>query len=239
MNVKQPSRISQEVILPPEDGAVSIWAEVSANDENGISIDGIQKGDTISIEHMSGQCSFSGSGTDIALSVVAVTLALGEDGSQNADVDATATLEALDNELKKIKSNQGDLGSKIRDAWGEKGDSGGKFAKEEGGIVVCMPGTAGSVKSTEDYWLKSEAENKGRGPEYYKPAFAEQDCWFPSRKGTQKLSEVASKNGVVTIHAWDYKFNDNKGVYTIKIVVTRSKNSANHRKLLNAAKKLL
>ena len=174
--------------------SVSFWAEISANDDTGVSVDGVQAGDVIKIETVTGICSFDGDRLEQVTSVIGLVSSI-----------ATGGLGALFKQMSKKLPVDENLGSKRRNGFGM--DDNQKYTEKEGGIVVCMPAAVG-VNPMEPAGLSPKTGMRISNPPYY----------FP-RHGHREF--VAAESGVIVILAFDKNYEDNAGIYEVKFTITR------------------
>ena len=203
----------------------TLWAQISAADPHGISVDNVRDEDKLTIETLSGVAYFSGkSGWWQVLSAVyKVTAGVVPTGSISAHV-ITAISETLpgDGEDEEITK-----ASKPRDAYGRKLDDNlGQFAEGEGGIVICMPVAGGPMYAHDaNHFTKMghatpptgqpvRNDRRGMKRESEMPG----KC-FPATRGTTTYTVRGS--GVLHIYAFDDNYRDNAGSYEIKFRIER------------------
>ncbi|MCY3842715.1 MAG: hypothetical protein OXH69_04155 [Acidobacteria bacterium] len=124
--------------LQPGD-SVSFWAEISGNDDSGLSVDGVREGDQIVIEDGSGTCAFEDNRLDVVVSLVASAAEVLKPAwkSQVSDMRRALT-----------DKSRGTNGGKKRDACGQGIGGDGNYAEKEGGLVVCLPSRGATRRST-------------------------------------------------------------------------------------------
>lgn len=190
---------------------------VATNDDLGIFIDGLRYGDRISIESASGTASFSTEydwGNILGASITAV---LGR-GAEILDKTFTAgQFSGLIKDGEKFMQDQfkdKKKPGKVRDAFGVDPGSQHK-AKQEGGVLVCLPGNFGASYSSNnrDYWIKEPGDR-------YDIAVPPQvqDGFFVRRNANHNTRYIRQQQkGQVVILAWDHKFKDNVGYYKMAV----------------------
>ena len=200
---KTTSRINLEEAGPDIEltgnGPWTIWAWINAADDHGIQISGVQKGDDLKIELISGIGYFAGaSGWWRALSIA---IEVGTTGiSPKGNLASKIAAKGLEGVNKVVPKDE--KASKPRDGYGEKLDGNGK-AREEGGIVICPPITGGPKYAAE------RPDSGGKG---------QHGCFFPTRNNRSvKIEEP----GVVSIVAFDSKYADNAGRYEVRLDIQR------------------
>ena len=180
-------------------GPWTIWAWINAADDHGIQISGVNVGDKLRIELISGIGYFAGaSGWWRALSIaIEVGKTVINPTSNLASKIAAKGLEGVNKVVPKDEK-----ASKPRDGYGEKLDGAG-MAQEEGGIVICPPITGGPKYAVE------RPAGGGKG---------QHGCFFPTRNNREVEIE---ENGVLSIVAFDSKYADNAGRYEVRLNITR------------------
>ena len=116
-------------------GTREFWALVSATDGSGIAIDNVKANDQLQIIDASGICSFSKGKAKLVRSIVTVAAKVAADAA-GIGLWKTAT-DSMRAELD--KHGDDDSAAKRRDAFGREIGGGGDVAKEEGGLIVCLP----------------------------------------------------------------------------------------------------
>ena len=210
------------VALTDAGGDAAIWANVSANDDHGISVQGINKGDTVKIESITGLAWFEDqpahsrifsaifAGFGIATAVAPTNTLLSALSGQ--EIQAAGGLIARNTDSE-------DHASKQRDGYGrnEKGD----FTTKEGGILVCMPSAHGPMYAYDDNYLRGTDPDKGR-LKVQTSKNMRGKCHFPNRMPGGKLEWVAKKAGVLHVLAFDSEYRDNAGSYAIRFRIIRA-----------------
>ena len=199
---------------------VTIWANISANDDSGVSVQGIQEGDSITIENIAGIGWFSDqSGLEIFLStvhtlsdVVKAAAPAGSVVSSIADQTKAFTTQGEEKDV--------DAGGKPRDGYGK--DMDGDFATDEGGIVVCMPSAHGPMYANDDNHLDSDAQSEGRLEKHVSTEMNGR-CFFPARVDDGTMGKSAKEPGALYILAFDSEYGDNAGSYQVKVRIIRSR----------------
>lgn len=203
--------------------AFKLFASISATDDVGIIIDNVLPGDQIFVYDASGISSFRSSSMKLIKGVIGIANAIGTKALVYASDGAAAPFtKAWNSALKTIGDAVGDSDIKHsrRDAYGLDPGT-GKYAKDEGGLIVCMPKAKGAVYSSKDYRLSGDTKNKGRKTKYYPKKANEKNIWWPCNVDGGKMSGTAEIAGAAHILAFDNKFTDNAGSYTIGFIVVR------------------
>lgn len=211
----QDNKFGPDVVLHEKSTEWTIWALINVADEHGISVDDVKKGDTLTIEAISGIGYFEKhSGWWKVLSTVyKISGAFVPTGSAPANVITALSEGTLPGDG---RSDDDHGQSKPRDGYGRKLDDGGKFAEEEGGIVVCMPQASGPMyahsgnhfKNDEDRSIQNLVDNSEM----------KNNCFFPTR-AREEISLEA--DGILYIYAFDSNYRDNAGSYEVKFRIER------------------
>ena len=195
-----------DIVFDPGDetaGTREFWALVSATDGSGIAIDSVEAGDELRIIDASGICSFSRGKAKLVRSIVTVAANVAADAA-GIGLWKTAT-DSVRTELD--KHGDDDAAAKRRDAFGQEIGGGGDVAKEEGGLIVCLPPATGMVYSNG----KVRRGDSKKQP----PAGA-----FFLERGNERPTTIP-RAGVIRIGVFDSNFKDNAGCYEIKFSLTR------------------
>jgi hypothetical protein len=225
--------IASQLVLPDKvDGknpqAFKLSVSIPANDDTGVMIDNVMKGDRIYIYDASGICSFKSAKMKRIKSIVRIANVVAEGILLAATEGAAAPAIPLWNTaLKEIGNAVGDSDIKHsrRDAYGQ--DPGTEdYGKNEGGLIVCMPESKGAVYATDKFHFHDGAKQEGRLYKYYSQAAKDSNVLFPcnhknEKKDGGRLSATASVHGAIHVLAFDSNFDDNAGAYNVSLVVIR------------------
>ena len=209
-----------DIVLNETSNKWTIWASINTADDHGISVENVKDGDVLTIEAISGVGYFAGqTGWWKVLSAIyKVSGAFVPTASETANVITAFSAATAPGDGK----GDDDYGrSKPRDGYGRKLDDDGKFAKEEGGIVVCVPKASGPMyahggnhfengESRSAQNLKENSEMKN-------------NCFFPTRAREEIGVEG---DGVLYIYAFDRNYRDNAGNYEVRFRIERRALSA-------------
>ena len=212
----QDNKFGPDVVLDEKSTEWTIWAVINTADEHGISVENIKDGDTITIEYISGIGYFGGhSGWWKVLSTVyKIGGAFIRTDSVPANIITALSEETLPGAG---KGDDDHRQSKPRDGYGRKLDDGGNFAKEEGGIVVCVPQAGGPMYAHSGNHFKNEKarsiDNLKKGSEM------KGNCFFPTRAREKRALKAG---GILYIYAFDRNYRDNAGSYEVKFRIERS-----------------
>lgn len=203
--------------------AFKLWSRIPANDQNGITIDNVMKGDEIHIYYASGIASFKDTNMKMVKSIVGIANAIAEDVLLYAtEGEAAPFLLQWNKYYKEIGDAVGDSNIKHarRDQFGEDPGT-GDFGKEEGGLIVCMPESKGTIYASDRFYFSSKAKSEGRKYEYYSDEAKRLNVLFPSNSAGGRTSATATIGGAVNVLAFDSKFTDNAGDYVVGILIIR------------------
>jgi len=203
--------------------AFKLWACISATDETGVIIDNVMAGDEVIVYDASGIASFKEANMAIVKGVVGMAnaiaggvLVFATDGAAAPFVDSWN--KAVDNIGKAVGDGKMKYGN--RDMYGRDPGT-GDYAKDEGGLIVCMPESKGPIYATDDYHLTGDTKNHGRKYEYYSSKAKAANLFYPCNVSGGLMQATAGVAGAVHILAFDSKFTDNCGSYTVGIIVLR------------------
>lgn len=199
-----------DAVFDPKDSQpVEFWAEISATDDSGVSVDGIKKGDEFRIIEISGMCSFAKGKSRLILSIVTTVAGAFLGGGTTAWQSAISSMRK---DLDKHAKDSGTAGKK-RDGYGlEAGEA--SHAENEGGIIICLPSSGGLRYYGDVRRVKKDIGQVQAG-----------GWFFPSRDRVQKPYSIET-DGVLRIGAFDSHHNDNAGSYEVKFSITRPRASA-------------
>ena len=204
------------VFKPQGNGPHEFWAEISATDDSGVSVDNLKEGDELRIIEISGVCSFAKGKSGLILSIIAAAsdVALGGAGAAAWKTAVSSMRKDLDKHMAADAGTDDKDGGKKRDGYGQEVGGGGNYAKNEGGIIVCLPRAGGVVYSSE----KVRRNSTGRRSN------AQRWWFFPTRSDFGKPWGIGHE-GVLRIAAFDSNYNDDAGSYEIKFSITRPQNA--------------
>ena len=187
---------------------------VNAADPLGVSIDGLQAGDTVQIMSASGVASFSeDKGNPLASSIVGLvatgaSVAATALGAPEVVPVITAAEKFAQDQFKATNAK-----TKRRDTFGVDPGSGHK-ARQEGGLLVCLPEAGGAGYSGDgdhkNRWIKGDGvRTDDKLPAHLYGSF------FPRQGETAHNTRVVRQSGQMYLVPWDWKFEDNAGFYKV------------------------
>jgi hypothetical protein len=194
---------------------------INAADPLGVSIEGMQAGDQVQVLSASGIASFSqDKGNPLASSIVGLVAAgakvvVGAEGAPEVApaIDAAETFAKEQFKATNAKT-------KRRDAFGVEPSSGSK-AREEGGLLVCLPEAGGTFYSGDgdhkDRWVKGD----GVRSDEHLPAHFNYTAFFPRQGFGEHNTRTVQQDGPMYVLAWDWKFEDNAGFYKVFVKLTK------------------
>ncbi|MCP3942967.1 MAG: hypothetical protein GY710_15980 [Desulfobacteraceae bacterium] len=205
----------------------ALWAYVSANDDKGLIIDGIEKGDTFHIENASGIASFDKTSLDFVAGIIAVANAITKTGLEVLTEGSSTVFNGVFDEAAKTLEQQFS-GKEIkhcrRDAYGQDPGT-DDYAKNEGGLIICMPKAHGALYATDgNRFQNNDVHDKGRLTKYYSKNVKNMNSFFPCTRSGGQMKGVADTDGSINILSFDQNFEDNCGYYELKISVVRGGN---------------
>ena len=197
--------------------AVLMVLFVNAANPNGIAIDGLKSGDRLTILAASGLASFAKDKGDPKWGgIVALLAAGGKAVLKKTDNPEFVPVVDAGNAFAQqyFKAPTGtDAEIKVRDAFGVDPGSGHK-ARAEGGVIVCMPQQFGAAYSGdedhEDRWIKKPGDRYDSN----RPRQA-LGSFFIRQGAPSGNARICTADGRAFVLAWDAKFPDNKGFYTV------------------------
>jgi hypothetical protein len=222
-----PEGFGSRIVWDRCDDQVLLLLVVNASNNIGIPIENVRKGDQILLGPASGLATFSKDKGNPRLAGVVGVLAKGAvvAGSALGCPECAPIIEAANafaqNEFKAPKE---DAERKPRDAYG-KIPGKKEFARQEGGLIICMPEADGLVTSGDgdntDLWIRKPGIRSDKNvPDHAKA------CYFPIRSNplhnTRKVRKDGSPPSVVFVGAWDHKFGDNKGFYILYLKIEKA-----------------
>lgn len=195
---------------------ISLVLFVNTADPTGVSIRNLEADDVVNVTEMAGMASFDADkGNTKPYSIAAVILATGE---AIAEVTDYGPFRGPINELEDIARQAfgaDKMLGKVRDAFGVS-ESGGHKARQEGGILVTLPGAMGPYTSGEDekLWIQGDGERTDQN----RPAHVEFG-FFPTRDANHNRRAVGGR-GALFVTAWDWRYTDNAGFYKVFMTIT-------------------
>ncbi len=230
-----PKRSSLTIVggagLPKEFGVGFTWDRadqqallvmfINAADPLGVSIDGLKAGDHLHVLSATGIASYSeDKGNPTASSIVGLVakganIALAAAGAPEAAPLVNAAEEFAQEQFKATN-----VKTKRRNAFGVDPGSGHK-ARQEGGLLVCLPEAGGIFYSGDgshkDRWIKEGGDRSDTN----RPAHVV-GCFFPKQGENSHNNRIVRQDGQAYVTAWDWKFEDNAGFYKAFVKLTRA-----------------
>ena len=202
--------------------AVLCCLYINAADPNGILIQGLRKGDTVSVISASGMASFANEMGNPFFGGLVTVMAAGDNVILNA-FDLESLADVIDageafalryfGQPEESEDETRAVDCKLRDAYGVTNT--GRLAQQEGGILVCLPEQGGTVYSSETCerrWLKSACVRcDDSRPAHALGSFFARPC-HTSGNVNQRTCVT---DGDACVIAWDGRYSDNKGFYKV------------------------
>jgi hypothetical protein len=189
---------------------------INAADPLGVSIDGLKAGDQVQVMSAAGIASFSkDKGNPLASSIVGLVAAGGNVALSAAGLPEVTPIlnaaEAFAKDQFKATGNKREL----RDAYGAIPNSGGK-AREEGGILVCLPESGGPFYSGDDDHKNRWVQGSGDRTDDKLPGHIF-GAFFPRQGFADHNTRIAQQDGQMYVVPWDWAFDDNAGYYKVYV----------------------
>jgi|GEM_PF-2994426 len=198
---------------------------VNAAQMDGVSIAGAQTGDRLEILDVSGVASFTKDKGNPLAAGISTLVAVGANAGLVAfgQAELVPVVTAADAFAQKQFKATG-VKHKRRDGFGLDPGTGHR-ARQEGGVIVCMPGagTTGTLysgnSSHKNRWIK---KNERRFDAIRPQHVARANGFFLVRGSTQQSRRrIQTDDHLITFLAWDHKFEDNAGYYRLLVKLTR------------------
>ena len=209
------------------DDQILLLLVVNASNSIGIPIENVLKGDQILLGPASGNATFSKDTGNPRLAGLVGVLAKGAvvAGTAAGCPECAPVFNAANSFAQnEFKAPKEDAERKPRDAYG-KIPGKKEFARQEGGLIICMPEADGLVSSgdgdNEDLWIRKPGIRSDKNvPDQAKA------CFFPIRSNalhnTRRVRLTGSPPSVLFVGAWDHKFADNKGFYILYLKIEKA-----------------
>lgn len=210
--------------LPPGFGSGFTWDRaqdeallvmfINAADAMGVSIDGLQAGDQVEILSASGIASYSeDKGNPLASSIVGLVATGAKVATTAGGVPEAIPLIDAAEKFAQDQFKATNAKNKRRNAFGVDPGSGHK-ARQEGGLLVCLPEGGGAYYSGNgdhrERWLKGD----GVRTDDHLPAHVF-GSFFPRQGEKVHNTRTVRQSGQMFVLAWDWKFEDNAGFYKV------------------------
>ena len=197
--------------------SISLVLFVNAADPTGVSISNLEANDEVNVTDMAGLAAFDADkGNSAAHSIVGLLLSTGEAIAEHTGHGAfNGPIEDLEAIARQAFGANNPVG-KVRDAFGVAEDGNHK-ARQEGGILVTLPGAIGPYRSGEDEKLWIQGDGERTDPN--RPGHVEFG-FFP-RRDPRHNRRKAGRPGRMFVTAWDWRYTDNAGYYKVFLTITR------------------
>lgn len=238
------SVITQVGVQPEGFGASLVWDRgskevlvimfLNAADAGGISIHGLQKGDQIEVLAIAGLSSFSDGRSSPEASLIGLA-DIG--GSVVAGIYAPELIPLIKEASSFAKKHFIEADAKRRDGYGQMAGK-DEYARQEGGILVCLPESGGPYYSGNwlngQRWVKKHttkisghtvAHSKLGRTDSVRPNHVNYG-FFPirhlqPRENSLHNTRTLTSSGTVYVVSWDHKFKDNTGHYKLEMRIRR------------------
>jgi len=195
---------------------------INPADPLGISIDGLQAGDKVQVVSASGLASYStDTGNQLASSIVGLVatganILITAGGAPEVKPLIDAAESFAKDQFKATHAKH-----TLRDAFGVEPSTGLK-AREEGGLLVCLPEAGGTFYSGDgdhkDRWIKADGV---RTDDHLPAHIPTGQAFFPVQGNPDFNTRTVQQSGQMYVLAWDWKFDDNAGFYKVFVKLTK------------------
>jgi hypothetical protein len=203
-----------------KDNEILLVMFINAADPFGVSIDGVQAGDQVQVMTASGIASYSSDkGNPTASSIIGLVAAganvlLSAEGAPEVAPVIDAAQKFAQDQFKATNAK-----TKRRDAFGVDPSSGLK-AREEGGLLVCLPEAGGTYYSGDGDHKNRWIQGNGVRTDDHLPAHIF-GAFFPIQGDPGQNTRIMQQSGQMYIIPWDWQFDDNAGFYKVFVKLTK------------------
>lgn len=202
----------------PEDAGLALLAFVAAGDLGGIMIQGVKATDTIEFVSADGIASFSEETNNGGVaSFIGILEAGANVAASSFGAPELAPVISAAAEFAKSRYREEKVKTKRRDPFGVDPGTGHK-ARQEGGVLVCLPEARGAYYSGNGDHKERWIQEPGTRDLAHRPAHVEHGFFLERNSSNQY---TASLDGSIFIVPWDHKFEDNFGSYRLQILLRR------------------
>ncbi len=212
-----PDGFGKTVLWDPSDGDLALIVFLSAADPLGVMISGVKKTDSIEFVQAAGLASFAEDTENEGVGAFIGLVAAGSKATATA-FGAPQAVPIIDAaaEFAKSRFKEKQVRTKCRDPFGVDPASGHK-ARQEGGLLISMPEAGQNFYSGngdhKERWIKEP----GTRDDAHRPAHVKNAFFLRTGRDTR----TATRDGDLTIYAWDHAFADNFGFYRLHILMHR------------------
>lgn len=187
---------------------------LNAADSLGVSIEGVQAGDQVQFLGASGVASFSeDKGDPLASSIVALIAAGAKVAADEENAPEVKPLIDAAEQFAKDQFKATNAKNKRRDAFGVDPASGLK-AREEGGVLICMPEAGGTFYSGDSDHKSRWIQGDGVRSDDHLPSHVA-GGFFPLQGRLDHNTRTAEQTAPMFVLPWDWNFDDNAGFYKV------------------------
>jgi hypothetical protein len=218
---EQPQGFGKGFVWDRKDEQILLVLFINAADPLGISISGVQTGDTIQVTSAAGIASYTeDKGNPLASSLVGLIgagakVGLGLGGFPEAAPFVDAAESFAKDQFKATNAKH-----KLRDSFGVDPGSGHK-ARQEGGVLISMPEASGPYYSGDgdhkNRWIKAPGDRTDTNRPVHVVA-----GFFPRQSDSLHNTRPITGNGQVYVTPWDWQFDDNAGYYKVFVLLNRA-----------------
>lgn len=197
------------------DRELALMVFINSADPMGVGVLGVNATDRFELVAAVGHASFSQETENEGISSAIGIVAAGANLTASAfGFPEAAPLIGAAERFAQDQYKEKEVKTKVRDAYGEEPRTKHK-ARQEGGVLICMPGARGVYTSGEDekFWVKKPGNriNANRPDHVKKAVFI--------RRGMGPVTSTDA--GELFMLAWDHNFSDNVGFYKLHVLMKR------------------
>ncbi|MBI5031359.1 MAG: hypothetical protein HZB51_12590 [Chloroflexi bacterium] len=208
-----PNGFGKQIDWDSGDAEIALVIFLNAADPLGVTISSVRAADTIEFVFAGGLASFAieteNEGIGSIIGLIAAGAKVG-----TIPFGVPELIPVIDATEKFAKSNfkEAQDDTKRRNPFGIDPD--GKLARQEGGVIISLPGAGRMFYSgeSEDRWIKEPGtRDEAHHPHHLVSAFYLQG----------RTMRTAGADGDIAIYPWDWKFADNLGFYKLHVLLKR------------------
>jgi hypothetical protein len=216
-----PEGYGQSLMWDRKDNQILLVAFINPASPAGACIYPLLPGDIINVSSASGLASFTkDQGNPLAESIVSLIAAGAKVGITAAGYPEAIPLISAGEKFAKDQFKATNKQHKVRDAYGVDPGSGHK-AKQEGGIIVCLPGSGGPILSGNNDHRERWIKEPGDRVDANLPVHVTNSFFLRRGPGGTNARTVQAP-GEAYILAWDHFHEDNVGCYQLFIHISKA-----------------
>lgn len=208
-----PAGFGQVFTWNRQDAEIILVAYLNAADDMGIAIVGVKNGDRLIVENATGLASFSDGNGKLIAGIVTVAAVAAQAGAAAIGAPEAGPIIQAGATFATQQFGQPTKGKK-RDPFGLEGRT---LRRCEGGVLITFP-SAGGVYDSNGGCVKGPDDKDGSRFDNRRPNHVT-DGFFLVRSQRERMIQ---SDGVLSLVAWDRKFEDNQGHYRLILRLTRA-----------------